>query len=179
MFRSRDLVLVSGFAAVYIGYGYVSSLFFRQLTLSVDLFFLLAAMFALLAVVVRKSGAALLLGIVTGVTLLGSPAPAAHHIGASLVAGGLVFDIYLMLTRGIRSLSRLHITIAAGLGNLALSAVGLYTLQVSGLVLPPQLAPQLWALALARDSLAGIAGARFGLSVSRRIRPTATVSLKC
>ncbi len=182
MFHSRDLALVSGFAAIYIGYGYVSSVFFRQITLSVDLFFLLAAMFSILAVVVKKSGAALLLGTVTGLILLGSPAPASQHIAASLIAGGLTFEMSLILLSRVLSSSRVRIVLAGALGNFALAAVGLFTLQFFGL----PLSAEVWGLKLAletfvaitiiRDTLVGAVGAFFGLSVAERVQTPTAVS---
>ena len=177
MFRSRDLVLVSGFAAIYIGYGYVSSVFFRQFTRSLDLFFLIAVLFAVLAVIVEKPGTATLLGAVTGLIFFGTPAPAAQHIAASHLANGLVFDLYLYFTRmkRVNSMSRAHITIAAALGNLVMAIVGLLALEASGLPIPAIV----WPLALVGDPIVGAAGGLFGLSVARRIRiPTAVARLK-
>lgn len=182
MFRSRDLALVSGFAAIYIGYGYVSSVFFRQFTLSVDLFFLLAAMFAILTLVIEKFGAALLLGTVTGLILLGSPAPVVQHIAASLIANGLVFDMSLKALGRILSSARTRIVASGALGNLAMAAIGLLTLQAFGLPLSSEiwgtkLALQVFVgIVLVRDTLVGAAGALFGLSVTRRIRTTTTIS---
>ncbi len=170
-----QLVLVAVLAALYIAYGYVSSVFFRQFTRSLDLFFLIAVMFAILAVLVQRPGASTLFGVVTGLVFFGTPAPAAQHIAASLTANGIVFDLYLKATNGFNSISRTHILIAAALGNLAMAIVGLLALQASGLKLPAAV----WGIAIVGDPLVGIAGALFGLSVSRRIRPTSTVSLKC
>ncbi len=172
MFRSRDLILVSGFAAIYIGYGYVSSVFFRQFTRSADLFFLISAFFAIIAVIVRKSGATTLFGVITGLIFFGTPAPAAQHIAASLTANGLVFDIYVKATNSLISLSRTHIFVAAALGNLAMAIVGLLALQASGL----ELLPIVWAIAVISDPIVGVAGAFFGLRIAQRVRITATVA---
>ena len=175
MFRSRDLALVSGFAAIYIGYGYASNVAFPRALRSLDLFFLISAMFAILAVVVAKPGAATLLGTVTGLILFGSPAPAAQHIAASLIANGLFFDLYLRATSRSNPVSRTHIITAAAIGNLVMAIVGLLTFQASGL----PIASEAWPIALIGDPLIGAAGALFGLSVVRRIQTTATVASSC
>ncbi len=182
MFRSRDFALVAVFAAIFISYGYVSSVNFRAFTLSLDLFFLIAAMFAILAMMVERSGAPLLLGTVTGLILLGSPAPATQHIAASLIANGLVFDLALRATSRIGAQGRTHIIIANSLGNFAMAAVGLLLIQVSGVSLPEDI----WGIRLAIveivsvklviDTVAGAVGGVFGLSVVRRIRSPANVA---
>lgn len=164
--------MVSGFAAIYIGYGYASSIFFRQFTRSADLFFLISAFFAILTVTVRKTGATTLFGVITGIIFFGTPAPAAQHIAASLAANGVVFDLYVKATNSLSSLSRTHILVAAALGNLAMAIVGLLALQASGL----QLLSIVWAIAIITDPLVGVAGAFFGLRLAQRIRTTVTVA---
>lgn len=172
MFGSRDLALVSGFAALLLAYGYVSSIFLRSFTRSSDLFFLIAALFAILAVVVGRIGTASLLGTVTGLVFLGTPAPFPPHIAASLVSNGLVFDLYLGITNRTNPFLRRHIIVAAALGNFVMAVVGLATFQASGLVLPIQV----WVLALVLDTLLGGFGALFGLKVAKRIRAPTTVA---
>jgi hypothetical protein len=121
MFTTRDLLLVSAFAAVYLAYGYVSGVTLpQQITHSADLFFLIATLFTVLALEVRQSWSATLLGTITGLIFLGTPgAPFPIHITASLVGNGLVFDGYLrLLSRRTIPPSKLHMVSAATLGNL-------------------------------------------------------------
>ncbi len=156
------------FAGLYLGYGYVSSVTIRAATRSLDLFFLIACLFSILAVVVRQAWSAALLGTVTGLIFLGTPAPFAPHIAASLVANGFVFDLFLRMVKSDpQSYSRNTIIAAATVGNLVMAVVGLALLQVAGAI-PASIT--IWAVALIGDSLVGAAGALLGLSIARRVR---------
>ncbi len=167
MYRTRDIALIAAFAGLYLAYGYVSSVTLRSFTRSTDLFFLIAALFTILAYEVRQPWSATFLGATTGIIFLGTPAPFAVHIAGSLVANGLVFDIYLrLMNRRTTPPSRFHVTSGAILGNLVMAIVGLSALQAVGTILPWYI----WAGAIAADSLVGGLGALFGIAVVRRIR---------
>ncbi len=92
---------------------------------------------------------------------------------ASLFANALFFDLYLQRTTSFPS--RIHITVAAILGSIAMAVVGLLVVQVSG-VLEEPLSPVIWAIALITDPIAGAIGALLGLNIAKRIslRPELT-----
>ena len=117
MFTVRDLALISAFAALYLVYGAISGVTLRAVTLSQDLLFLIAALFAVLALIVRQAWSATLLGSITGLVFLGTPgAPFPLHITASLIANGLAFDMYLrLMNRRTTPPTRWHIVTAATL----------------------------------------------------------------
>ena len=174
MFTVRDLALISAFAALYLVYGAISGVTLRAVTLSQDLLFLIAALFAVLAIIVRQAWSATLLGTITGLVFLGTPgAPFPLHITASLIANGLAFDVYLrLMNRRTTPPTRWHIVTAATLGNLVMAVVGLSALQAVGSTWPYYV----WAGFVLIGGLMGAIGALFGLAVVRRIRVSTTVS---
>lgn len=166
-FTSRDLALVAAFAALYLAYGYLSSIAFRTATRSMDLFFLIALLFTVLVSMIQKPWASTLLATVSGVIFLGTPAPFAVHIAISLIANGVVFDLYLRLMSKNRLPSPRDVVAAAGLGNLAMSGSGFVTLGLVGILALPV---AIVVVALVADSLLGVAGALVGLGVVARFR---------
>jgi hypothetical protein len=172
MFTVRDFALISAFAALYLVYGAISGVSLRAITLSQDLLFLIAALFAILAIVVRQAWSATLLGTITGLVFLGTPgAPFPLHITASLIANGLVFDTYLrLMNRRTTPPTRWNIVTAATLGNLVMAVVGLSALQAVGSTWPYYV----WAGFVLIGGLMGTVGASFGLTVVRRIRVSTT-----
>src|SRR5438093_1376629 len=68
----RDLALISGFAGILVADGYVSSLA-RAVTRTTDTFFLIAALFTVLALMTRKHWTSTLLALVTGLIFLATP----------------------------------------------------------------------------------------------------------
>ena len=168
---SRYVALVAALTALYILYGYVSSLEFRTATRSLDLFFLLPAFFAILVSLTGRKWSATLLATINGLVFLGTPAPVPVHIAASLITNGLVFDLYLQ--RSSKSLldpSRKDLIIAGTLGNLAMAPVGLLVLQAFGF--PSSLLT--WAIALIGDVAVGALGAAFGAVIVERVRGVQT-----
>ncbi len=167
LYQSRDVALIAVFAGLYLGYGYVSSVTLRSITRSTDLFFLIAVLFTVLAYEVRQSWSATLLGTISGVIFLGTPAPFALHIAASIIANGLVFDLYLrLMNRRTTPPSRVHVVTGATIGNLVMAIVGLSALQAVGTILPWYI----WAAAIVIDTLVGGLGALFGIAIVRRLR---------
>ena len=168
MFTTRDLVLVSLFSGVFLAYGYVSGVSLPQaITHSLDLFFLIATLFTILALEIRQSWSATLLGTITGVIFLGTPgAPAPYHITAALVGNGLAFDLCLrVMSRRTLPPSRGQMVAAAAVGNLVMAVVGLSALQPT-ITIPTFL----WPVLLVATTLLGAAGALFGIAVVRRLR---------
>ncbi len=170
MFATRDLVLVSLFSGVFLAYGYASGVSLPQtITHSLDLFFLIAALFTILALEIRQSWSATLLGTITGVIFLGTPttpnAPA-YHITLALVGNGIAFDLILrIMSRSRMPPSRWQMVTAAALGNSVMGVVGLSALQPT-LPIPAFL----WPILLLLTALMGAAGALFGIAVVRRLR---------
>ncbi len=174
-FTSRDLSLIAVFAALYLGYAAVSSVPLRAVTLSIDLFFLGSALFVILTYITQKRWAATLLATVSGLILLGTPAPFPVHTTLSLVAGGIVFDGSLVLMKKRTNASpRTQFVIAGTLGNLALGIVGdLVLLSVGMLPLHPFyfLDPVSFQILLVVATVvAGALGALFGVTLVRRVR---------
>jgi hypothetical protein len=187
MFSTRELVLVSLFSGVFLAYGYASGVSLPQaITHSLDLFFLIAALFTILALEIRQSWSATLLGTISGVIFLGTPgAPAPWHITLALIGNGLVFDGYLrLMSRKTIPPSKWHMVGAASLGNLVMAIVGLSALQATSLQTNTQPLPLLpWAGLVVVTGFLGAAGALFGIAVVRRLRvstrdQTRTISME-
>src|SRR3989442_3273932 len=158
MFTTRDLVLVSLCSGVFLAYGYASGVSLPQaITHSLDLFFLIATLFTILALEIRQSWSATLLGTITGVIFLGTPgAPAPYHITAALVGNGLAFDLCLrVMSRRTIPPSRGQMVAAAAVGHLVMAVVGLSALPpnltISIIVLPiVPVAPSMFSAAAGR-----------------------------
>jgi hypothetical protein len=167
---SRYIALVAVLTALFIVYGYVSSIEFRPVTRSLDLFFLLPAFFAILMSLTGKKWGGTILGTIIGLIFLGTPSAAGNfspHITASVIVNGLVFDLYMQRSGGsLLDPSRRHLVIAGTLGNLAMAPTGLLVLQAVG---GPSSAV-VWAIALIGDTLAGALGAFFGTIVVERVK---------
>jgi hypothetical protein len=167
LYTNRDLALIAAFAALYTVWGFASSVTLQPVTFSADLFFLIAALFAVLASIVRKSWSATILGTIVGLVFLGTPAPNVVHITISLIANGVVFDAYLRVVRlRYDSTSRVHIIIAATLGNLVMAVIGLSAFQATG----TSFSLLVWSLFVLGTGALGTLGAAFGLIVVKRVR---------
>ena len=166
-FSSRDIALIAGLAALYLAYGYASGVALGNTVLSLDLFFLIAALFAVLAGVTKKMWSATALGTVTGLIFLGTPsAPFPAHITLSLIANGLVFDLYLKLRHFEKDHDlRNNLVIAGALGNFVMVPVGLGSLQAFGISTPSVL----WAISLVGNTVVGALGALLGSIVITRL----------
>jgi len=167
---SRYVALVAALTALFIVYGYVSSIEFRPVTRSLDLFFLLPAFFAILVSLTGKKWGGTILGTIIGLIFLGTPSAAGNfspHITASVIVNGLVFDLYLQRSgESLLDPSRRHLVVAGTLGNFVMAPTGLLILQAVG---GPSSAV-IWAIALIGDTLAGALGAFFGTIVVERVK---------
>ena len=161
--------MVAVLTALYSVYGYASGIALRNLTRSLDLFFLLPVFFAILVSLTGKRWSSTLLGTIIGLLFLYPTAgvPLSPHITISLIVNGLVFDLYLQESKtSLYDLSRRQLVIAATLGNLAMAVAGLLVFQVfSGVQ-----STYVWALALIGDPLVGVAGGLFGAIVVERVK---------
>lgn len=167
---SRYVALVAVLTALFAAYGYISSIEFRFVTRSLDLFFLLPAFFAILVSLTGKKWGGTILATIIGLIFLGTPSAGSNfspHITASVIVNGLVFDLYLQhFGRSLLDPSRRNLVIAGTLGNLAMAPTGLLVLQAVGTASPAVI----WAIALIGDSLVGAAGAFFGTVVVERVK---------
>ncbi len=167
---SRYVALVAVLTALFTAYGYISSIEFRFVTRSLDLFFLLPAFFAILVSLTGKKWGGTILATIIGLIFLGTPSAGSNfspHITASVIVNGLVFDLYLQHFGGsLLDPSRRHLVIAGTLGNLAMAPTGLLVLQAVGTASPAVI----WVIALIGDTLVGAAGAFFGTIVVERVK---------
>jgi hypothetical protein len=167
---SRYVALVAVLTALFTAYGYISSIEFRFVTRSLDLFFLLPAFFAILVSLTGKKWGGTILATIIGLIFLGTPSAGSNfspHITASVIVNGLVFDLYLQHFGGsLLDPSRRSLVIAGTLGNLAMAPTGLLVLQAVGTASPALI----WVIALIGDTLVGAAGAFFGTIVVERVK---------
>ncbi len=167
---SRYVALVAVLTALFTAYGYISSIEFRFVTRSLDLFFLLPAFFAILVSLTGKKWGGTILATIIGLIFLGTPSAGSNfspHITASVIVNGLVFDLYLQHFGGsLLDPSRRSLVIAGTLGNLAMAPTGLLVLQAVGTASPAVI----WVIALIGDTLVGAAGAFFGTIVVERVK---------
>jgi hypothetical protein len=161
---------VAVLTALFTAYGYISSIEFRFVTRSLDLFFLLPAFFAILVSLTGKKWGGTILATIIGLIFLGTPSAGSNfspHITASVIVNGLVFDLYLQHFGGsLLDPSKRSLVIAGTLGNLAMAPTGLLVLQVVGTASPVVI----WVIALIGDTLVGAAGAFFGTIVVERVK---------
>jgi hypothetical protein len=167
---SRYVALVAVLTALFTAYGYISSIEFRFVTRSLDLFFLLPAFFAILVSLTGKKWGGTILATIIGLIFLGTPSAGSNfspHITASVIVNGLVFDLYLQHFGGsLLDPSKRSLVIAGTLGNLAMAPTGLLVLQAVGTASPAVI----WVIALVGDTLVGAAGAFFGTIVIERVK---------
>jgi hypothetical protein len=167
---SRYVALIAVLTALFTAYGYISSIDFRFVTRSLDLFFLLPAFFAIVVSLTGKKWGGTILATIIGLIFLGTPSAGSNfspHITASVIVNGLVFDLYLQHFGGsLLDPSRRHLVIAGTLGNLAMAPTGLLVLQAVGTASPAVI----WMIALIGDTLVGAAGAFFGTIVVERLK---------
>jgi hypothetical protein len=159
-------------SGLYLAYGYVSGVTLGNSIGSLDLIFLIALLFAVVAGVTRRAWSATLLGTITGLILLGTPgAPSPAHIAVPLIAGGFVFDLsFRLLGSETGRLGRYRIVIAGALGSFVMAPVGLAVLQASGLAY----VAVIWILAIIGNTLVGAAGAFLGTIIFERLGERAT-----
>src|SRR5436309_13154150 len=70
---SRYVALVAALPALFTAYGYVSSIELRSVTRSLDLFFILPAIFAIIVSLTGKKWGGSILGTIIGLIFLGTP----------------------------------------------------------------------------------------------------------
>jgi len=165
----RDLALISGFAGILVADGYVSSLA-RTVTRTTDTFFLIAALFTVLALMTRKHWTSTLLALVTGLIFLATPgAPFPPHITLSLIANGIVFDLALlfMLSRSTGpEPTRNQLAVAGTLGNMVMAITALAALTITvGVNIPLNI----WPAIILADAFIGLIGVFFGYLVAKRL----------
>ena len=165
----RDLALISGFAGILVADGYVSSLA-RPVTRTTDTFFLIAALFTVLALMTRKHWTSTLLALVTGLIFLATPgAPFPPHITLSLIANGIVFDLALlaMLSRSTGpEPTRNQLAVAGSLGNMVMAITALAALTTTvGVNIPLNI----WPAIILGDAFIGLIGVFFGYLVAKRL----------
>src|SRR5437879_12095102 len=170
-FTSRDLALVAGMSALYLGYSYVSGVTLGHTIREVDLFVLISALFTILVSLTRKPWTSTILGTVTGLILVTTPgAPLA--VTLALIPNGIVFDLTLRAGDHIfDNLSRKRFIVAGALGNLAMAVFGIAMLQAFGFLhgFGGSTLSVIWCPALVGDTLVGALGALFGTAVVRRL----------
>lgn len=166
-YSNREIGLIAGLAALFLVYAYASSISFRIATRSVDIFFLLAALFTILKCVTRKPWSTTLFAIVTGPIFLLTPAPFPVHITIAVIVNGFIFDLYLRLGRETGPYSRRHLLAAGALGSFVMAAIVFSVLTFLGLRIPTFV----YGLGLATDTVAAVLGVLLGIVVVRRISP--------
>lgn len=166
---SRYLALIAGFTALYLVYGYASGVALQHTIFELDLFFLISALFTILASLTGRRWSATVLATINALLLLGDPnAPLA--IGLSLIPNGLVFDLVLRWgDHRVERPTRRQFVIAGALGNLAMAVAGLIIAiavgapGTSGVLLITSV-----AIAVIGNPIVGALGAIFGTIVVER-----------
>lgn len=170
---SRYVALVAVLTALYSVYGYTSGIALRGVTRSLDLFFLLPVFFAVLVSFTGKRWSSALFGMIIGLLFLYPTAgvPLSPHITISLIANGLVFDLFLRESKtSLYDLSKKQLVAAGALGNFAMAIVGLLVFQAfSG-----SQVWYIWTVALVGDPIAGALGGFFGWIVVERVKGVRT-----
>ena len=165
---SRYVALLAVLTALYSVYGYTSGIALRNATLSLDLFFLLPVFFTVLVSLSGRRWSSALFATIIGLLFLYPTAgvPLSPHITLSLIANGIVFDLFLRESKtSLYELSRKQLVAAGTLGNFAMAVVGLLVFQVfSG-----SQAWYIWTVHLLGDPIAGALGGFFGWIVVERV----------
>ena len=159
--------------ALYSIYGYISGIELQPLTKSLDLFFLLPVFFAILVSLTGRKWTSTLLGTIIGLLFLypTSGVPLSPHITISLIANGLVFDLYLRQSKtSLYDLSKKQLVTAGALGNFAMAIAGLLVFQI--FIGPTAL--YLWVLHLIGDPVVGALGGLFGSAIVERVKGVQT-----
>lgn len=162
--------------ALYSIYGYVSGIELQPVTQSFDLFFLLPVFFAILVSLTRRHWSSTLLATIVGLLFLYPTAgvPFSPHITISLIANGIVFDLYLRESRtDPYDTSRRQLVTAGALGNFAMAISGLLAFQV---FIGSQ-AWYYWTLKPIGDTFVGAMGGFFGWIIVERVKGIRTRQL--
>lgn len=167
------MTLIAVLTAVYSVYGYISGIELQPLTQSFDLFFLLPVFFSILVSLTGRRWSSTLLSTIIGLLFLYPTAgvPFSPHITISLIANGLVFDIFLRKSKtSFYDLSGRQLAMAGAFGNFAMAVSGFLVFQAFGRTS----ALYLWALHLVGDPLVGALGGLFGAIIIERVRGVQT-----
>jgi len=163
--NSRYIALVAGLTALYLVYAFSSSTIFGNSIMTLDLFFLISALFTILVSLTGRSWGGTVLGTVNAIILIPSGAP--FPVTLALIPNGIVFDLAIRTgDRFVENTSRGHFVIAGALGSLVMAISGLSLLFAVGQSFPAYV----WAIAAVSNILVGAAGALFGTVVVDRIR---------
>jgi len=161
---SKGLMLTALFSAIYVSYGYVSSITIGGVTHGVDTSFVRSALFPLLVAYTLQFGYSTLMGAVSGIiftfVILG---PFPIYLLPSVLLYGLTYDLY-MRTVGYSTNAKKakHILAASAVSSIVMSLVALAILTLMG-ILPTSGLVFIWVFGVLRDVAMGFAGGIVGV----------------
>ena len=94
---SKLITYSAVFAALYLSITYLSSLAFGSILRGSDAHMVRAALMAILATRLKTPGGPTLMGLLSGILLLGVPAPASFIYLPGSIASGLIYDLCLRI----------------------------------------------------------------------------------
>lgn len=169
-FSTKDLMLTTSFSAIYVVYGYVSSVTVGGITHGVDVIFVGSALFVLLGAFTARFGAPTLMGAIAGALFaFAVPAPFSFSLIPACIMYGLTYDIYMQLTGYPTNVTKKpHVIIASTLSSAMMSLtvfsvltlMGFFQVNVSALVF-------IWLAGILEGTIAGLAGGFLGLRIAR------------
>jgi hypothetical protein len=122
--KARIVAHAGVFSAAYLAYGFVSSITFGPQFHGLDVHLARAFFMAVLAARLRVPGGPSLMGLISGLLLLGIPAPSAPFLLPASVLAGLSYDLWMRGGAYAQNVSRMgRIIGGSALGGVAESAV--------------------------------------------------------
>lgn len=172
-FSSREVAILAFLVAVLAGYFVTSSYYLGRVIRGLDATLFSGVVFVPLAALSKRRGVLSVAGLVAGLIIefAARPAlPAALYILPSVLGYAVVFDLYFSFV-GFENVSNWRqVMIGALLGSTAMSLLALSVLTLAG-VIPSRLFAATWATYLIAEIVLGVAGARIGLLIVRKLPP--------
>ncbi len=163
-------MLTALFSAIYVIYGYASSVTVGMVTHGVDTFFIRSALFVLLTAFTAKFGPSTLMGTIAGILFaLVVPAPFPIYLFPSTLMYGLTYDLYMHLIGYSTHVMRAkHVMLASAFSSAIMSLVALSILTWVGF-LPVKGLAFIWFFGVSRDVGLGLAGGLLGFKAMKYV----------
>jgi hypothetical protein len=169
--NTQGIALTAILAAVYVAYALLSSYLVGNITHGIDNFVIRSLLFVILVGLTAGFGYSTMMGGIAGLVLeFTVPSPVRFYLLPSLLAYGLILDLFMNTNRPPNA-SSFTIRAIAGtfFASMTMSVVALAVFTLVGFF-PPQLIPIIWTFGIIRDVVLGIIGAAIGLLLVQQLK---------
>jgi len=168
-FETKELTLIAVFAAIWIGYAFMSSTMIGQLAKGIDVHVVRSLLLILVVAMMGRFGGATWLTTIVGIYYLSSRTPYPPIIiSIATIASGLVYDVYARVIGYENAANWKVFSIGILLAGLTQSVITLGTLTFMGFF-PQRILRTVWITGLTKNVAASIGATIIAAAIVRRV----------